>query len=200
MIDLSAIFPDAPRRGGWKLAVLAGVLLLAGGYLLWCWYAPAPAVTTAGFVPGQPAHEVAKVPTVPVKVDVPLQVVPKPVASGKLKLPPAVAGDAGKQVVSTAEVPPTRGGATTVTVLDTRTGAFDTLVREKARPLFGFERGTEIGARYGVSTDGGQQAAVYVRRDLLRVGSVYLAGYGEAKFDTLGDSEARAMIDVSMRW
>lgn len=190
---------SAFARLPWKLIGLALAVLLAGSYLLWTWYAPAPAISQAGYMQAAPAHAVASAGTVPVKVDA-VQVIPKQVAAKKLKLPVEIAEDEGKQVVATAEIPPTKGGATAVTVLDTRTGHSETLIKETPRSLVSFERGTEVGARYGVTTDGGTSLAVYARRDLLRVGSVYLAGYAEASIAGDGDSEAKAMIDVSMRW
>ena len=87
----------------------------------------------------------------------------------KLKLPQAVADDPNQQVIYSADLKPSPGGYTTATVLDVQTGEAVTRYTEKSRPLFALGGVTEIGARYGLSTKGGQHGTIYARQDLLRV-------------------------------
>lgn len=164
-------------------------------YLLWAWYRPGPVMSPAGFAAAQEERAVRSL----LKQEVPVravQVLPKAAAVKKLKLPAAVADDPRSEVLAAVEIAPSKGGATAVTMIDTTTGATSTLVREKPRPLISFEAGTEIGMRYGVATDGGTEAVLFGRRDLLRVGSVYVAGYAEVD----SDAEGRAMVEISYRW
>lgn len=177
-----------------SVLLILALLFFAACYLLWAWYRPAPAITPVGYLPAPVEQKVAGLPTVAVPVKT-VRALPKS-AIEKLNLPPEVAADPAAQVLSAVTVPPTLGGATAVTVIDTSTGEARTLVREKPRRLLSFESGTELGLRYGITTAGGQQAALYARRDLLRIGSAYVALYGEAS----SRPEARAMIDVSLRW
>ncbi len=170
-------------------------VVLATLYVLWCWYRPAPAISTAVFAPAKISKQVGEVPMVAVPV-ASIQVIPKAVAKKKLRLPQMVVDDPGKEVVSAIDIPPTRGGATSITLIDTRTGRTETLVRETPRPFLALEVATEVGMRYGLSTAGGQRIDLYARRDLARVGNVFIGVYGEANTRP----EAKAMIDVSLRW
>lgn len=123
----------------------------------------------------------------------------KTAAVKRLHLSQDVADDPNQQVISSAELKPSKGGYVTATVLDTRTGEAVTRVTEKPRSLIELGGQTELGLRLGITSRGQQQAAVYARQDLVRVGIVTLAGYGEAN---AGGStpEAKAMIDARVSW
>lgn len=171
-----------------SLIVAAGVLLAA--WVLWRWYAPEPPITPSTYVTAAPTR-----PALP-KTEIPAPMVkalPKTAASKKLDLPAEIAADPAQQILDAVTVPPTKGGATAIAVLDTRSGETRTIVREKPRPLFGFEKGGAAGIRYGASNDG-TAVALFVRQDVARVGNLYLSGYAEAGRD------ARAMVEVSYRW
>ena len=130
-----------------------------------------------------------------------VKALPKREASKKLDLPPDVTDDDQQEIIDTAEIPPAPRGATTVTVLDTVTGDSKTLVKIKPRPLVEILTGTAVGLRYGLTSKGTQAVDAYIRRDLLRIGHVHLAAYGEVRSTiTNPEPEARGMLDVSLRW
>ena len=159
---------------------------------------PAPAAA-----PMQAAHEAAPVAGLikqPLPQPVIVKAYPKAQAAKKLKLPQAVTDNPTQQVISTADLAPSPGGYTTATVLDVQTGDAVTHYTEKPRPLFGFGGLTEIGARYGLSTRGGQQGTIYARQDLLRVSAVTVSGYGEVNAGALSAPEAKAQVDVRISW
>lgn len=180
---------------GPRHVLLVGLILAAACYFLWTWYRPGPVISTSDYVTAHAPSSTASLAKnlLPVAA---VQVLPKAPAIKKLKLPAEVANDPSSQILDAVTIPPTRGGATAVTILDTETGATRTLIKEIPRPFLAFEAGTEVGARYGLTTDGAQQTAIYARRDLLRVGNAYVGLYGEAT----SRPEARAMLDVSLRW
>ena len=177
------------------LVLIAGVVLVCKTFL---W----PFESTSSPSPMQVAPEATAVAGLE-KQSLPQPVVvkayPKAAAVKRLHLPQDVADDPDQQVISSAELKPSRGGYVTATVLDTRTGEAVTRVTEKPRPLFELGGQTELGVRLGITSRGQQQAAVYARQDLIRVGMVTLAGYGEAN---AGGStpEAKAMIDARVAW
>jgi hypothetical protein len=131
-----------------------------------------------------------------------VRVYPKAAAVKRLRLPRDVADDPGQQVISSADLAPSRGGYVTATVLDTRTGEAVTRVTERPRPLFELGGAGEAGVRLGLTSRGSQQAALYARQDLLRVGVVTIAGYGEVDADarSLSGVEAKAMLDAKVAW
>jgi hypothetical protein len=171
------------------IAMVFAAVALLGFWGLWRWFAVEPPLTRAGFLEARPA-------TAAPRQDVPIRSIRalnKPLVAKKLDLPAAVADDPSQLVLAAVTVPASKGGATAVAILDTATGETRTLVREKPRPLLGFEKGGAAGIRYGVSNDG-PTAVLFVRQDVARVGNVYLSGYAEAGRD------ARAMVELSYRW
>lgn len=178
-----------------KGVALLVVVLLGLGWLMWAWYRPEPPMSSAAFAEAKEARAVNAL----LKQDVPVRavkVLPKAAAVKKLKLPREVADNPATEVLTAVDVPRSRGGATVVTLIDSTTGEARTLVREKKPPLVSLELGTEIGMRYGLSSEGGRQAVAFARQDLLRVGPAYLAVYGEVD----SDADALAMVEVSYRW
>jgi hypothetical protein len=177
-----------------RFAVL-GACLFLGIWLLWRWYAPDPLPDRGGFVPATTEKTVDSVP----KIDVPttsVKAIPKtskPVK--KLGLPPEIVKDDKVVILDVVEIPDCQNGATAVVTLDTDSGQPKTYVKPKPRPLFALEKGGEVGVRYGVGS-GGEVGTVFVRQDLLRVGSLYLAAYGEVTTDP----EIVAGLQASYRW
>lgn len=153
--------------------------------------------TTSGFAEAPSALAIKPEKTITSK----LQVLPKNQVIKKLNISPELVNNPAVEIVDTADIKPARYGATTITTVDTATGEAKTLIEFKPRTAFEILTETTIGARYGVSTTGNQHVDVYARRDLLRVGSVNFALYGDVR-NKLSEvnPEARAMIDVSFRW
>lgn len=183
---------------------LTGILLAAGALLTvwlgWLWYGKQP-VLPQQWQQAPPAPQVAAVPKIDHPAPKKIRVIPKATAGEALGLPQDIKQDDTKQVISTADIGPAPDGATTVTVMDTVTGESTTLVRAKPRPLFAFQRSGAAGIRYGIDSRGEQQAALFVRQDVLRVGDVYLGVTAEARtVPTRGTSEALGAVEVSYRW
>lgn len=177
----------------------AAFLLLAI-WLVWLWYGKQP-TAPQNWSPAKPAHQVGVMPKVDHAPPPKIKVLPKQQASKKLGLPAEVADDPDTEIIDTAEVPPAPDGATTVTTINMQTGEARTIVKANPRPLFAFMRTGAAGIRYGISSNGGQQAALFVRQDVLRVGNVYLAGTAEARTEPIkGTSEAYGALEVSYRW
>lgn len=179
-------------------AVVAVALLL---WLLWLWYGKPdqlPKKQWQHAPEAKPVEDVVKVPHPAPRI---IQVVPKTVAVKQLELPPDIAADDQQQVIATTEVAPAPDGARTVTVINTATGAANTIVRANPKPLFSFLRNGAIGIRYGISSSGDQQGALFVRQDFVRIGNVYLSAQAEARtVPTRATSEAVASVELSYRW
>jgi hypothetical protein len=180
--------------------LLVAAFLLLAAWLVWLWYGK-QATAPQQYQTAPPAPAVADVPKVPHAAPPIIQVIPKVVASKKLDLPADVAGNDTKQVISTADIAPAPDGATTVTVMDTVTGESTTLVKANPKPLFAFLRTGAVGMRYGIASSGDQQAALFVRQDVLRVANIHLSVTAEARtVPTKGTSEAFGAAEVSYRW
>ena len=181
----------------WFLAAAFSVLAL---WLVWLWYGKQP-TAPENWHPAPAAPPVAGIPKTDHAAPKKIRVIPKAKASKALGLPQDIAQDDGKQVISTADIGPAPDGATAVTIMDTTTGESTTLVKFKPRPLVAFQRGGAAGIRYGIDSRGNQQAALFVRQDVLRVANVYLAATAEARTAPVkGTSEAYGAVEVSYRW
>jgi len=184
----------------YKTWIVAAAVLVLTLWLVWLWYGKRP-TAPADWQQAPEAPQVAGLPKVDHPAPKKIRVIPKAAASKALDLPQHVTQDDNKQVISTAHIGPAPDGATTVTVMDTVTGESTTLVKAKPRPLFAFQRGGAVGIRYGIDTNGQQQAALFVRQDVLRVANVYLAATAEARTAPVkGTSEAYGAVEVSYRW
>lgn len=192
MEQKAASFSEKYRS--WLL--LAAFLLLVV-WLVWLWYGKQPA-TPGGYQAAKPAIDTPKVEhEAPKKI----KVLPKAQASKKLGLPTDVASDDNQQIIDTADIPPAPHGATTVTTMDMKTGEANTLVKVKPAPLFSFLRAGAVGVRYGITSSGDQQASVFARQDILRIGTIHLSAVAEARtMPTKGTSEAFGGAEVSHRW
>lgn len=109
----------------------------------------------------------------------------------KVDLPKEVLADDKKEVTATAELPPTKGGAEVISVID-EAGNTKIYAKEKPLPFFQFIDEKRIGAGYGITTKG-QQAKVYGEWSFLRVGSMHLGIQGEA--NSLPEAKVFAVID-----
>lgn len=100
--------------------------------------------------------------------------------------------EADDQVVSNADIPPSDGGTSVVTVLNMETGQSKTFAKEKPESLFSLRNDLEVGVRYGVSTENGQEGQIFSRWQFLRVGECKLGVYGEIS----SDPETTAMVEL----
>lgn len=188
---------DKARSRPW---ILAAALTLLALWSLWLWYGKQP-TAPQNWQQAPAAPKVAGIPKVSHPAPKQIKVIPKAIAVKALDLPQEVAGDDNQQVIATADIAPAPDGATAVTVMDTATGESKVLVKAKPRPLFAFQRSGAAGIRYGIDTNGQQQAAVFVRQDVLRVGNLFVAATAEARtVPTKGTSEAYGALEVSYRW
>lgn len=178
------------------LVVLVAVSVMAVGTRMLMPPAPKPAPMQVA----PPATALAGLEKQPLPEPVVVKAYPKAQAVKRLHLPTGVANDPNQQVISTAELKPSRGGYVTATVLDTATGEAVTRVTEKPRPLFELGGQTEVGLRYGITTRGGQQGTLYARQDLVRVGLVSVSGYVEAAAGPAASPAATAQIDARISW
>lgn len=189
-----------PRHA--RIMILLAVLALAVALFAWkmvsfrLFHKPAPAPMQVA----PPATALAGLEKQPLPQPVVVRAYPKAQAVKRLHLPPEVANDQNQQVISSAELKPSRGGYVTATVLDTVTGEAVTRVTEKPRPLFELGGQTEVGLRYGITTHGGQQGTLYARQDLVRVGLVSVSGYVAASAGPAASPEATAQIDARISW
>jgi hypothetical protein len=190
------ILPDKGKR--LALYIGLGVLALCSAlfaYKTFFYHAPVTGVYQAA----KPADGMASAPTHAVQ-SAPLQAYDKKAAIAKMGIPDIQLSDPKLELVATSRTSKDRQGyiTTSAAIANTETGKVE-IIEKKERSLFNFGGQSEVGVRAGIGT-GGQQAAIYARQDLLRVGAVNLAGYGEANMNTLKGLEAKAMVDVSVRW
>jgi hypothetical protein len=149
-----------------------------------------------GLQPTVPVKELSNVPKITLKgKDVVVYQ-----GNGKLKLP--FGTPTSSKITASATLKPSDGGYKAVSLYDPKTGQSTILAEEQKRPLFSFGGQTEVGIRAGLTTSGGQEGTVYTRQDILRIGGVYTAVYGEAGINTniTVKPAAKAMVDVSYRW
>lgn len=181
-----------------KIITIIGMILLLV-WLVWLWYGNQP-VVPKDWAQAAPAHQVGGMPKVDHPAPSKVKVLPKKQAGKKLQLSSDIQDDDNQQIIDTAEIPPAPDGATTTTIMDMQTGQSKTLFKANPRPLFAFLRSGSAGVRYGITTSGQQQAQLFVRQDVLRVGNVYLAAAIEARGTTVAKPESFAGLEVSYRW
>lgn len=180
--------------------IYAAAFLLLALWLVWLWYGKRP-TSPQDWSPAAPAHQVGGIPKVDHAPPPKIKVLPKQQASKKLGLPAEITEDPATEIIDTAEVPPAPDGATTVTTINMQTGEAKTIVKANPRPMFAFMRTGAAGIRYGISSTGDQQAALFVRQDVLRIDNVHLAATAEGRTTpTKGTSEAYGAVEVSYRW
>lgn len=179
------------------LGTMLIVAALAVASAAWNWYHPKVSyLTKTEYQTVTQEKVVEKIKRVTIPGPKEIVTIEKKVIVEKLGLPPDVANDPNEVITGNADIEPTDGGASVVSVVDTVTGETRIIAKEKQPDLFGFPFDVEIGARYGVSTDKVQQADVYSRWKFLRVGKFYLGAYGEIN----SKPEAKALLDMSYRF
>ena len=184
----------------YKTWVYTAAFTLLAAWLVWLWYGKQPA-SPQDWQQAPPARQVAGIPRVDHPAPKVIRVIPKKAAGKGLALPQDVAQDDNQQVIATADIAPAPDGATAVTIMDTTTGESKVLVKARPRPLFAFLRSGAAGIRYGIDSRGDQQAALFVRQDVLRVGNVHLGLTAEGRtVPTRGTAEAYGAVEVSYRW
>lgn len=181
--------------------VLAAVLVALVVWFLWSWYGGRPKVSAAGYTSAPAPKAVRDLPkkTITAKAEVYKD---KAKAMKRLDMQPEDSNDEEEDVATAAEIPATPAGAKAVVFLNHSTGKFRTVIKANPVPLMSLEKGTEIGIRYGVTSTGGQAAALFIRQDFARLGKAYLSAYGEAaaRFGPDPRPELKAMIEVSGRF
>lgn len=180
--------------------VKIGLGLLAVAALssaVWNWYHPkTTTVTRTEYQTVEKEKIVEKIKTVKVPGPKEIVTIEKIVIVEKLKLPRTIADNPDIVITGNADLPPSVGGTSVVSTLNTATGVTEIIAKQKPLPLFGFPSDVELGARYGVSTTEIQAGNIYARWQFLRVGKVHVGAYGE-----LGTRpEAKAMVDVSFKF
>ncbi|MFA6290214.1 MAG: hypothetical protein WC637_00455 [Victivallales bacterium] len=186
--------------------IIGGIIIFVSLAAVWGWYHNPLTQLTTKYTAAPAIPAAAKIPTVnlPVKQVVALE---KKAASKKLKLPDAISNDDKKQIIATAQVPETdtTGKTDLVAVMDTDKGTTEIIAKQQPLSFFALENKRAIGLRYGFSTLKGisdtaskinNEADIYGRWDVLRVGSVHLGLYGEV--NSLGDG--KAMIQAEYRF
>lgn len=173
-----------------------GILIVAGLLLVYKTFFYKPPVTGV-YSTAKPADGMKDAPThttPPVK----LQAYDKGKATKLMGIPEIILSDPKLELIGTGKVKPSEGGYTIGAVTNTDTGKTEIITKEEPRPLFGFGGKTEVGALAGITTKG-DTALIYVKQDVLRIGSVNLGAVGGA--GTVGGNlAAGALIDVSVRW
>ena len=186
-----------PRKKLYWLGVIAACILV---YLLWCRFSAKPQ-QIRDFQPAHTAAPVVNLEKVPVAGPKQVFVFDKLKAGKKLDIPVAEAGNKSEQILDAVDVKPgpKASGSRVVTFINTSTGQSHSVVKDIPRSWISFERGNELGAGYGIGRDGTIYAARY-RRDILRVGSIYLTGELEANQTSQRGAEAKAMGWAVYRW
>ena len=184
-----------------RVYILAAILVALLAWFLWSWYGGRPEITVAGYTSAKVPAAIAPLPkkVITGKAEVYKD---KKKAMKKLGMKEEDSTDENEDLGTAAEIPATPAGATAVVFLNHSTGKFRTVVKAKPIPLFSLEKGTEIGIRYGLTTSGGQAAALFIRQDFARLGKAYLSEYGEVNAVAGPDprTEAKAMIEISGRF
>lgn len=184
-------------RNNKTAVILFIVAVVAVSSAAWNWYHPrTTTVTRTQYQTVGKEKVVEKIRTVKVPGPKEIVTIEKQVIVEKLVLPPSIASDPNQVITGNADVPPSQGGTSVVSVLNTVTGETEIIAKEKHLSLFGFPSDVEAGIRYGLSTDTAQQGQVYGRWNFLRVGKLYLGAYA----DVSTRPEARAMLDVSFKF
>jgi hypothetical protein len=180
-----------------KLTAAMGIIaLIALCSMLWNWYHPqVKTVVTTQYQTVEKEKVVEKIRTVKVPGPQEIVTIEKQVIVEKLKLPESVANDESKVITGNADIPPSEGGTSVVSVLNTQTGETSIIAKEKPLSLFGFPSDVEAGIRYGLTTHG-QEGDIFARWQFLRVGKVKLGAYSEITTRP----EAKAMLETSFKF
>lgn len=178
-----------------NLALIA-IAVLAVASSLYSWYMPQPVITKTEYVNVPVIKETVKIKRIEVPVEK-IVTIEKEVVVQKLNLPDWIKTDKDIQVIATASIEPYEGTTDAVATLNTRTGESSIIAKHRPLSLFGLISQKEIGIRYGVGTNSPTPyVSVYGHYNFLRVGSLYMGGYGEVN----QAAAAIAMIQTGYRW
>jgi hypothetical protein len=175
------------------LIIIAVICITSIG---WNVFKPANPVTPSGFVGPPEIRETRTIDRILMPGPVQIVTIEKQVIVDRLKLPDTFKNNTSLQAISTADLKPTKAGYEVVGTINTKTGVGGILAKEKERSFFGLPSNLSVGARYGLLTDGKQEAQVYGKYQPLRVGNTYLGVYGEVN----SKPEGKAMIDLEYKW
>ena len=138
-----------------------------------------------------------KLPKEEIKAPEKLKVIQKKAAIKKIEdLPIEVAQNENKQLTANADLGKTKGGYSVFSVIDTETGESKIIAKEKPPKFIEFINEGELGAKYGLSTDGGMKGSVHGRFEFVRVGNVR-ANVG---VEVTTKPEANATVGLTYRW
>lgn len=113
-----------------------------------------------------------------------IRIIEKTIFKDKLVLPDWVNKDTEIAIISSGVVSPYRGKTNVLSLLNTRTGEGDLLVKQVPLPIFEFEQYRMVGLRTGF--DGkGSKSEVYGEWKFFRVADSHFGLYGD--LDTRGD-------------
>jgi hypothetical protein len=159
------------------------------------YFKPPNTVTKIEYV--QPPEEkvVTKIERVPVPGPVQIITIDKPVIVEKLKLPDWFKNDVNQQAISNADLKPTKTGYSVVGTIDTKTGVGDIIAKEKEATFLGWPGNLSASLRYGLVTDGRQEAQLGAKYQPLRIGPIYLGIVGEVN----SRPEAKALIELEYK-
>lgn len=129
-----------------------------------------------------------------------LEVYDKRQLDKKVPLPVEVRDNSNIQATTTADIKPSPYGGTAVAYTNISTGKSGISYQAKPRPWYELGGQTAIGAGIGISTYGGQAGAVRIRQDVLRLWSATVSAEAEARMNTIGPAEARAMVWAEHRF
>jgi hypothetical protein len=176
------------------IALIAGIL--AACSIIWNHFYPKQTASTT-YTTTAPIPAVANVPTQELPPQKVIVLVKQEAVKKLPDLPPDMKADPKQQITTTADIKPSPYGGSAVAFINTSTGRSSIIYKAKERPWLGFPSDITLGVRYGVTTRApGQESQLYAKWDFFRIGSAYLGAYGEVS----SRPEAKAMVDMSMRW
>lgn len=174
------------------LIILVSISLTSIG---WNYFKPPNPVTNVTYT--QPPEEkvVTKIERIVVPGPPQIVTIEKPVIVEKLKLPDWFKNDVNQQAISNAELQPSKNGYSVIGTIDTKTGVGDIIAKEKEATFFGLPSNLSVSARYGLVTDGKQEAQLGVKYQPLRLGKFYLGVVGEVN----SKPEAKALVELEYK-
>ena len=177
--------------------VLIIVAAVAVSSATWNWYHPqVKTLSRTEYQTVEKEKIVEKIKTVTIPGPERIVTIEKIKIVEKLVLPPSIADDPNKVITGNADIEPSEGGTSVVSVLNVVTGETEIIAKEKPVSLFGFPFNVEAGVRYGLSTQDLQQGNLFARWQFLRIGKLFLGGYGEMTTKP----EAKAMLEVAFKF
>lgn len=198
MLDnLMAKFTNQWRQVDWGRTLLLALLILACFAALWQYAMPQiQTISTTEFKRVTEIQKVDKIQRVLVPGPVQVVTIEKTKVVEKLILPPEVAADPNKQVITTGDLPASEAGFETATVLDVVTGESFEVSKEKVLPFFGLLNNLTLGAYYGISTAAAQMGQVDLRYRFARTGPLKWELMGEV--NTRPEAKALAGFTVDL--